>query len=68
MMKMNKNLHLIGKIQLHYHHKENNIEMPQEYINLLAKHLVVRESPKVITTTFVMETDEGISVNRRTRW
>ncbi len=50
------------------YHKENNIEMPQEYINLLAKHLVVRESPKVITTTFVMETDEGISVNCRTRW
>jgi hypothetical protein len=27
-------------------HKENNMKLPQEYIDLFAKHLVVRESPK----------------------
>lgn len=39
------------QIKHHYfnlleYHTENNIELPQEYIDLFAKHLVVRETPK----------------------
>lgn len=33
------------------YHIDNNLEVPNEYINLYATHLVVREVPKDITTT-----------------
>jgi uncharacterized protein (DUF983 family) len=37
--------------KLQEYHENKNIEIPEKYIELFARHLVVRERPKVITTT-----------------
>ena len=37
--------------KLQEYHENKNIELPEKYIDLFARHLVVREVPKDITTT-----------------
>lgn len=47
------------------YHKEKNIELPQEFIDLFTRHLVVRETPESLHYHPYMETHKGNTVNSR---